>query len=138
VGRLTKAAAESFKLTFRQTKFMTDQLRDVIKKAYTAFNERDIDKALSAMQPDVQWPNAWEGGYISGHDEIRKYWTRQWAEIDPSVEPIGFNERPDGSLEVNVQQKVKDLQGNSIFDGTVKHIYTFEDGLIKAMTVEPA
>lgn len=110
--------------------------KDTIMKAYTAFNERDINKALSTMQPDVQWSKAWEGGYISGHDEIKKYWTRQWTEINPNVEPVGFNERPNGSLEVEVRQKVKDLEGNSIFDGTVKHVYTFEDGLIKTMDIE--
>jgi len=115
---------------------MATQFEDVIKKAYTAFNDRDIDKALSTMQPKVQWSKAWEGGYISGHDEIKQYWTRQWSEINPKVEPIGFNERPNGSLEVEVHQKVKNLQGNSMFDGTVKHIYVFEDGLIKTMDIE--
>lgn len=115
---------------------MTTQFKDLIKKAYAAFNERNIDKALSAMQPKVQWSKAWEGGYISGHDEIKQYWTRQWSEINPNVEPIGFKERQNGSLEVEVHQKVKDLQGNPLFDGTVKHIYTFEDGLIKTMDIE--
>ena len=115
---------------------MATQFKDLIKKAYAAFNDRDIDKALSTMQPKVQWSNGWEGGYISGHDEIKKYWTRQWKEINPNVEPIGFNERQNGSLEVEVLQKVKDLEGHSIFDGMVKHIYTFEDGLIKTMEIE--
>jgi hypothetical protein len=115
---------------------MTTELKDIIKKAYAAFNDRDIDKALSTMQPKVQWSKAWEGGYISGHDEIKRYWTRQWNEIDSNVEPTVFTERQNGSVEVDVHQKVKDLKGNSIFDGTVKHIYTFEDGLIKTMDIE--
>jgi len=115
---------------------MTFELTDVIKKAYSAFNNRDIDSALSTMQPDIQWSKAWEGGYIIGHDEIKQYWTRQWNEINPKVEPIAFNLRQNESLEVMVHQKVKDLQGNLIFDGKVKHIYTFEDGLIKTMDIE--
>ena len=115
---------------------MTPQLKDLIKSAYTAFNARDIDKALSTMQQSVQWSNGWEGGYIYGHEEIRKYWTRQWKEINPNVEPVGFTERQNGSVEVEVHQKVKDLQGNSMFDGKVKHIYTFENGLIKTMDIE--
>jgi hypothetical protein len=117
---------------------MSKQFEDLIKKAYSAFNERDIDKALSTMQPNVQWSKAWEGGYITGHDEIKQYWTRQWNKINPKVEPIGFNERQNGILEVEVLQKVKDLQGNTIFDGTVKHVYTFENGLIKTMDIELA
>ena len=115
---------------------MPNQYNNLIKKAYSAFNDRNIEDALSTMQPNVQWSKAWEGGYISGHDEIRQYWTRQWKEINPNVEPVEFTERPNGSLEVEVHQKVKDLQGNSVFDGTVMHIYTFEDGLIKTMDIE--
>ena len=115
---------------------MTTELKDLIKKAYTAFNERDIDKALSTMHPDIQWPKAFEGGYVSGHNEIRDYWTRQWTEINPNVEPIEINERQNGNLEVKVLQKVKDLQGNSLFDGTVKHIYTLKDNLLRKMDIE--
>ncbi len=115
---------------------MATQLYDLIKTAYAAFNERDIDKALSTMQHNVQWSKAWEGGYISGHDEIKKYWTRQWSEINPLVEPVGIKERQNGSLEVEVHQTVKDLQGNILFDGTVRHIYTFKYGLIKTMDIE--
>jgi len=115
---------------------MTDQYKMTIKKAYSAFNERNIANALSTMQPNVQWSKAWEGGYISGHGEINAYWTRQWTEINPKVEPVGFKERENGSLEVQVHQNVKDLQGGLIFDGMVKHFYTFESGLIKTMDIE--
>ena len=117
-------------------KSMTTQFKDLIKKAYAAFNERDIDKALSTMQPTIQWSKAWEGGYISGHSEIKEYWKRQWSEINPMVEPVDFNERANKSLEVTVHQQVKDLQGNVLFDGIVKHIYTFQDGLIRTMDIE--
>ncbi|OXA86917.1 nuclear transport factor 2 family protein [Flavobacterium hercynium] len=117
---------------------MENQFKNIIESAYSSFNERNIDKALSTMQPDVQWSKAWEGGYISGHNEIKEYWSRQWTEINPKVEPIGFVKRENGSLEVLVQQNVKDLQGGVVFDGVVKHIYTFEDGLIKTMDIELA
>jgi hypothetical protein len=115
---------------------MSTPSEDLIKKAYTAFNERAIETALSTMQPDVQWSKAWEGGYIIGHAEINAYWNRQWKEINPTVEPVGFMEMPNGKLEVQVLQKVKDLQGTSMFDGVVKHVYTFENGLIKTMDIE--
>ncbi|MFT3679917.1 MAG: nuclear transport factor 2 family protein [Ferruginibacter sp.] len=116
---------------------MASKHDELINKAYAAFNDRDIDTALSTMHPGVQWPKAFEGGYVSGHDEIRAYWTRQWTEIDPNVEPVQLTERPDGSLEITVHQKVKDLEGNTIFDGTVKHVYTLQEGLLKRMDIEP-
>ena len=115
---------------------MTSQYEDLIKKAYSAFNGRDIDTALSTMHSDVQWPKAFEGGYVNGHNQIKEYWTRQWTEINPKVEPAGIIERQDGTLEVSVHQKVIDLQGNKIFDGMVKHIYTLQDGLLRRMDIE--
>lgn len=115
---------------------MATAYQELIQKAYAAFNGRDIDKVLATFHPDVQWSKAWEGGYISGHEEVRQYWTRQWKEINPTVEPTGFTERPDGSLEVKVHQKVKDLQGAVLFDGEVKHVYRFEEGLIRMMDIE--
>lgn len=115
---------------------MASQYEDLIKKAYAAFNARDIDTALSTMHPAVQWPKAFEGGYVSGHNEIREYWTRQWGEINPTVQPTGFRVRTDGPVEITVHQVVKDLQGNTIFDGIVKHIYTLQDGLLRKMDIE--
>ena len=73
---------------------------------------------------------------MNGHDEIRKYWTRQWTEINPDVEPIGINERQNGTIEVTVHQIVKDLQDNLIFDGIVKHIFTTQDDLLRKMDIE--
>ena len=61
------------------------------------------------------------GGYVNGHKDIREYQTKQWAEINPTVEPIGFNEGQNGTLEVSVHQIVKDLQDNLMFDGIVHH-----------------
>lgn len=116
---------------------MAFQYEDLIKKAYAAFNARNIDAALSTMHPDVQWPKAFEGGYVSGQEEIREYWTRQWTEIDPEVQPVAFKERQDGRVEITVHQIVKDLQGNTAFDGMVKHVYTLQDGLLRRMDIAP-
>ncbi len=115
---------------------MTPQYQDLIKKAYSAFNARDINTILLILHSDVHWSNGWEGGYVRGHDEVRTYWTRQWKELDPNVEPVSIKEKQDGKIEVEVQQIAKDLQGRVLFDGIVKHTYTIEKGLIKNMEIE--
>lgn len=112
------------------------EIHQLIKKAYTAFNTRDINTALSTFHVDVHWPKAFEGGYVIGHDEIRKYWTRQWSEINPKVDVSKIEKRPDGTIEVSVHQLVKDLQGSILFDGMIKHIYTIKDGLLLKMDIE--
>jgi ketosteroid isomerase-like protein len=114
---------------------MEYQAKDLIRKAYAAFNARDIDTALTTMHPEFEWPKAFEGGYVSGPEEIRAYWTRQWKEIDPSVEPTALTEEEDGKIKVTVRQLVKDLEGKQLFDGTVFHVYTLQDNLLRKMDI---
>src|ERR687885_670258 len=96
-------------------------LRDV----YDAFNRRDIDRVIAAMHADVDWPNAWEGGRVVGRDAVRAYWTRQFEEIDPHVEPVGFSVGEDGRTAVDVHQVVRGRDGAVLADGTVTHVYAF-------------
>ena len=111
---------------------MTDT-KTVIEQAYTAFNRRDIDSALALMTEDVSWPKASEGGKIIGKEEIRAYWTRQWGEFDPHVEPLEIVESGNGKVRVRVHQLVKSLQGDVLSDSEVLHAFTLNSGLIAAM-----
>jgi hypothetical protein len=103
---------------------------------YAAFNARDIDGVLGQLAADVDWPNAWEGGRVHGHDEVRDYWTRQWAAIDPHVTPTAFTTRDDGSVAVDVHQLVRALDGSLVAENDVRHVYAFGDDLITRMDVE--
>src|ERR1035438_394088 len=89
--------------------------KTIIKHAYSAFNKRDIDGALALMTQDVSWPKASEGGKVVGKEEIRAYWTRQWGEFDPYVEPLAITEEDGGKTRVRVHQLVKRLQGDGLF-----------------------
>jgi hypothetical protein len=109
--------------------------KKILERIYAAFNTRDIDSALQFMHSDVDWPNGMEGGRVYGHGGIRDYWTRQWGLIDPLVNPLGFVTTNDGRVDVEVHQVVRDLDGNLLKDAIVHHIYTFDDGLIKAMEI---
>jgi hypothetical protein len=109
---------------------------DLIRTIYAAFNARDIPTILATFDPQVRWARAWEGDYATGYEQVRAYWLRQWQEVNPHVEPTGFTQRADGRLEVAVHQLVKDMQGQVLFDGPVKHIYTIEARLIKQMDIE--
>lgn len=53
----------------------------LIARVYSAFNRRNTDDALPLMSENVDWPKASEGGRVVGKEEIRAYWTRQWAEL---------------------------------------------------------
>jgi hypothetical protein len=107
--------------------------KTMIEQAYSAFNKRDIDGALALMTEDVSWPRTSEGGKIVGKEEIRAYWTRQWGEFDPHVEPLAMTAEGGGKIRVRVHQLVKSLQGEVLSDSEVLHVFTLKDGLIAAM-----
>ena len=110
--------------------------QELIPALYRAFNEREIEAVLELMHPDVDWPNAWEGGRVHGREAVRAYWTRQFKEISGRVEPETISEEPDGSITVDVRQVVRDKRsGDLISDARVRHCYRFENGLITRMDV---
>lgn len=109
---------------------------DLLRQIYAAFNRRDIEGVLATMTDDVEWPNVMEGTRIRGHAAVRDYWTHQFAQISPTVEPTAFAERPDGSTAVTVHQTVRDKEGNLLHEGTVTHVYRFTDDRVKGMEVE--
>jgi hypothetical protein len=112
--------------------FMPDT-QTLIAQAYSAFNRRDIDAALALMSENVSWPRASEGGRAVGKEEIRAYWTRQWHEFDPHVEPIEVIDDGQGKTDVKVHQLVKNLNGDVLSDSEVWHVYTISNGLIDRM-----
>jgi len=108
---------------------------ELLRAAYAAFNARDIDVALALMTADVAWPRAFKGGFVRGPEEVRAYWSEQWSEIDPRVEPVAFYPEGGGSILVEVHQVVRDLAGNVLADDRVGHRFTLEGGLIQRMEV---
>jgi hypothetical protein len=85
---------------------------------------------LDALRADVRCANGLEGGYLRGREAVRSYWTRQWAMIDPGVEPTGFSSDAEGEVVVEVHQTVRDLQGTALVDQMVGDVFRPENGLI--------
>lgn len=110
---------------------------ELLRAAYAAFNVRDIGAALALMTADVTWPKAFKGGFVEGPDEVRAYWTEQWSEIDPHVEPVAFYSEGASQILVDVHQVVRDLSDSVLADERVGHRFTIKDGLIQGMEVCP-
>ena len=107
----------------------------LLRRCYEAFNRHDLEGALALMHPDVTWPNGWEGGWVHGRDGVRQYWRRQWAALDPHVEPRAITWTADGRATVSVHQIVRDVTEQLLSDGTVKHVYELQDGLVRRMEI---
>jgi ketosteroid isomerase-like protein len=108
-----------------------------LRRTYRAFNARDVDAVIEQMHPDVDWPNAWEGGRVVGRDAVRAYWARQFEQISGQVEPESFTHEPDGAVTVGVHQVVHDAKsGDLLSDSRLRHRCWFDDaGLVTRMEV---
>ena len=107
----------------------------MLQRMYAAFNRRDIESVLAAMQDNVDWPNGMEGGRVLGKAAVRDYWRRQFEMLDPNVEPKNFTKEADGRIAIDVHQVVHDRSGRLVVDQMIQHEYEIRDGLIQSMEI---
>lgn len=108
---------------------------ELLKRLYDRFNARDMEALLAAMHEDVVWANGMEGGHVHGREGVRRYWTGQWAMVDPHVEPLEFSKGPEGEISIEVHQVVHDLNGSLLVDKLVGHIFRMEEGLVRRFDI---
>ncbi len=106
-----------------------------MRTSYAAFNARDIATALKVVGPDVEWPDQLRGMTLHGPEAVGEYWRRQWAVMDPQFEMKHFELDANGHLVVTLVQTVRGLNGTAISQGLVRHLFEFENGLVRRMWV---
>ena len=115
-----------------------DDDTDFLRTLYAAFNQRDIPAAVAMMGAEVEWANGQDGGHVQGREAVRAYWTKQWAAIQPRVDPLTMTRRGDGTTAVEVHQVVHDLAGELLLDERVGHVFRIRDGLVVHFDIENA
>jgi 3-oxoacyl-[acyl-carrier protein] reductase len=129
-------AVETFPVErFPKVTSLTLDTEELLRRAYAAFNARDIDGALATMHPDVEWPNGMEGGTEHGHAAVRAYWTRQWTTLNPRVEPVSFQTDDGGRVIVRVRQEARDLAGTVLAYRMIEHVFSLDEGRVRAMEI---
>ncbi len=109
--------------------------RDVLTKIYRDFNSRDIDGVLEHLAPGVDWPNGMTGGREVGREAVRRYWTKQWSEVDSRAEPLAIDFDESGKAHVRVDLLVKSLDGKILLNRQAEHVYEFDGPFISRMTI---
>jgi NAD(P)-dependent dehydrogenase (short-subunit alcohol dehydrogenase family)/ketosteroid isomerase-like protein len=111
---------------------------DLVRRAYGAFNEREIESGVALMAPDVDWPNVPRGGFVHGQEQVRKHWREQFGQVDPRIEVEEVRETSDGRVEARVRQIVRRLDGSAVSDDALVHVFTIAGERIKRMEVKGA
>ncbi len=109
--------------------------RELLLQAYAAYNSQDVEALVALISDDVDWPDD-DAGRLHGKEEVRAYWTEQWARTRTHDEPVGFSERNDGRTAVHISQIVHSLDGPVISKGQLRHLHRIERDRIVRMDVE--
>lgn len=115
---------------------MTDA-QDLLSRAFEAYNRRDFPTFSAMLHDEVDWPDQIQGGRLVGVEAMRDHWAANDAVIQVEVTPIIFTPRPNGQVEVRVNQVVRSLAGSLWSDLMVRQLYTLRDGLIARMDILP-
>ena len=109
--------------------------RELLLRAYSACNSQDIEALVALVSGDVNWPDD-DAGRLHGKDEVRAYWTEQWARTRTHDEPVAFSERNDGRTAVQISQVVRSPNGSAISKGQFLHLHRLEGDRIARMDIE--
>jgi len=63
------------------------------------------------------------------------YWKRQWATIDPHVEPVEISPNGKDEVIIKVHQVVRGPKGNGLADRLVIHVFQARNGLIERFDI---
>lgn len=73
---------------------------------------------------------------VYGRAAVHAYWVRQWAVIDPHVEPVRVTEDGPERVIVDVHQTVRDHSGALVADQLVQH-YRLRGARVQHMEIRP-
>jgi NAD(P)-dependent dehydrogenase (short-subunit alcohol dehydrogenase family) len=124
--------------TRKRSKLRSDSPEEIVRRAYAAFNEREIDTAIALMDADVDWPNVPEGGFVHGREEVRRHWNEQFTQADPRVEIDDVSEKGDGRVEARVRQRIRGPDGQELPEERATHVFTIAGDRIRRMEVARA
>ena len=108
--------------------------RELLLQAYAAYNRQDLEALVALVSDNVNWPD--DGDRLHGKDEVRAYWTEQWARTRTHDEPVTFSQRNDGRIAVHISQVVRSPNGSVISRGHFLHLHRLEGGRIARMDIE--
>ncbi len=111
---------------------------NLVRRAYDAFNNRAIEAAIDLMDPEVDWPNVPQGGFVHGRAQVREHWRQQFGQADPHIEISDIREKTDNRVEARIRQIVRRLDGTEVSDDRQVHVFTIANDRIKRMDVKAA
>ena len=111
---------------------MSEENVELTRRAFQAFNDRDLDALLAGLHDEVEaYPRlaAVEGGY-RGHDGIRRWWAQLLGTFpDFHVEVLEVRDLGESVL-LALRLSGRGAESDTPLDAAVWHVNHFQDGQV--------
>jgi uncharacterized protein len=104
---------------------------EILRNAYEALNEGDIERALAVLDDDAEWSehsDLPEAGVYRGRDAIRTFLERfleSWQDFDQEVEELITG---DGCVLLMLRSRVRGKGSGINVEAQYAHLWTMKDG----------
>lgn len=90
---------------------LSTERQALLLRAYPAYNAQDLERLLTLVSDDVDWPDV-AAGRLDGRQALSAYWTEQWKRVRAHDHSLAFEDQNDGRVAVYVRQVVRALDGS--------------------------
>lgn len=113
---------------------VTQAERDLLLRAFAAYNAQDVEGLLALVSDDVDWPDGLHR--LQGHGALRGYWTAQWLRTRTHDQPLQLSRRADGRVAVRLTRVVRSLDGRVLDHGTFDYVFRLDASHIVRLDIE--
>lgn len=106
----------------------------VLSALHRAIEDHDIEALVALFHPEARIPDSLDQGLLVGHQEIRAYFLRQFAEMQVGATLLWVHPLPDDRADAIIHVTVHNPQGDFRWEGQVAASYRLDQGLIAEMT----
>ena len=115
---------------------VTQAERDLLLRAFTAYNAQDVDGLLTLVSDDVDWPDGSQR--LQGKAALRSYWSAQWTRTHTHDQPLQIDRQADGRVAVRLTRVVRSLDGRILQDGTFDYVFRLKASCIVRLDIDGA
>ena len=113
---------------------ITEAERDLLLRAFAAYNAQDLEGLLALVSDHVSWPDG--SRRLQGRVACRGYWTAQWLRTRTHGQPLHVDRRADGRVAVRLRRVVRSLDGRLLDDGTFDYVFRLDASHIVRLDIE--
>ena len=110
-------------------------LEALLSRLHDGIVRGDIEAVMRCFHPAAQMHDALEGGLVTGHDEIRAYYLRQFATVRADASLLSVLHCEAEMFDTLVQVMVRGVDGGFWWEGQIRAVYQLRDGLIASIEV---